>query len=209
MDKSTVHLVDDEDTVRRAATFLLRSAGYEVRGYASGAALLGALDRSERGCVLLDARMPGMDGLQVLAELRARGNAMPVILLAAHGDVPTAVAAMKAGAVDLVEKPIDERTLLPAVEAAFRRRPGPRTLASAGDEDAQARIANLTAREQDVLRGLVRGQANKTIAHSLGISPRTVEVHRANVMGKLGVRSLPEALRVVFAAGFGADPADT
>ncbi|WP_404334801.1 response regulator transcription factor [Sphingomonas sp. MMS12-HWE2-04] len=200
-----VHVIDDEDQVRRAATFLLRSAGYDVRGYASGAEFLDLVGRAEVGCILLDMRMPEMGGLEVQAQLNARGVTMPVILLAGHGDVGAAVAAMKAGAVDFVEKPIDERRLLPAIDAACRKRPAPGAAATAGDEDGRARVGNLTAREQDVLRGLVRGLANKQIAHELGISPRTVEVHRANVMGKLGVRSLPEALRVAFAAGFSAE----
>ncbi len=146
-----------------------------------------------------------MDGLEVQAELNARGIAMPVIVLTGHGDIGTAVTAMKGGAVDFIEKPFEKAVLLKAIETAFHRlyRTGE---AVASEQEAQVRLAALTQREQDVLRGLVRGHPNKTIAYDLGISPRTVEVHRANVMSKLGVRSLSEALRIAFAAGLEGEP---
>ena len=200
----TIHLVDDEDSIRRSAGFMLRTSGYEVQTYASGVDFLKEVRNVEAGCILLDVRMPGMDGLEVQAELNSRGVGMPVIVLTGHGDTTTAVTAMKAGAVDFLEKPFEKAVLLEAIEAAFQRLH--RTVdATASEREAKVRIAALTQREQDVLRGLVRGHPNKTIAYDLGISPRTVEVYRANLMGKLGVRSLSEALRLAFAAGLEGD----
>jgi two-component system, LuxR family, response regulator FixJ len=199
-DRRIIHLVDDEEAIRRSASFMLRTSGFDVKTYASGVEFLKAAREAQPGCVLLDVRMPEMDGLEVQAEMTRRGIAMPVVVLTGHGDIVTAVTAMKAGAIDFIEKPFEKAVLLTAIEAAFGR------LTQSGDsltseQEARTRIAGLTAREQDVLRGLVRGHPNKTIAFDLGISPRTVEVHRANVMSKLGVRSLSEALRIAFAAG--------
>lgn len=199
-EKRTVHLVDDEESVRRSTGFMLRTSGFEVRAYASGVEFLRTAKEAEPGCVLLDVRMPEMDGLEVQAELNACGVTLPVIVLTGHGDITTAVAAMKGGAVDFIEKPFEKDVLLKALESAFRRLDR-QDEAETSQQEARVRIAALTQREQDVLRGLVRGHPNKTIAYDLGISPRTVEVHRANVMSKLGVRSLSEALRIAFAAG--------
>ncbi|WP_448663375.1 response regulator transcription factor [Sphingomonas sp. CJ20] len=204
MEKRTIHLVDDEESIRRSAGFMLRTSGYDVKAYPSGVEFLKEARTAEPGCILLDVRMPQMDGLEVQAELNARGVAMPVIVLTGHGDINTAVAAMKQGAVDFIEKPFEKAVLLQAIETAFRRLNHTADVVSS-EHEAQVRIAGLTAREQDVLRGLVRGHPNKTIAFDLGISPRTVEVHRANVMTKLGVRSLSEALRIAFAAGLEGD----
>jgi len=204
-EKRVIHLVDDEDAIRRAAGFMLRTSGFEVKTYPSGVEFLKEAKAADPGCILLDVRMPEMDGLEVQAELNARGVAMPVIVLTGHGDITTAVQAMKAGAVDFIEKPFEKATLLAAIDMAFERLEQ-RHEASASEQEAQVRIAGLTNREQDVLRGLVRGHPNKTIAYDLGISPRTVEVHRANVMSKLGVRSLSEALRIAFAAGLQGEP---
>lgn len=199
-EKRTIHLVDDEESIRRSAGFMLRTSGYDVKAYASGVEFLKEAKGAEPGCILLDVRMPEMDGLEVQAELNARGVGMPVIVLTGHGDITTAVAAMKQGAVDFIEKPFEKAVLLQAIETAFQRLHHSAEQVSS-EHEAQVRIAVLTARERDVLRGLVRGHPNKTIAYDLGISPRTVEVHRANVMSKLGVRSLSEALRIAFAAG--------
>jgi two-component system response regulator FixJ len=148
--------------------------------------------------------MPEMDGLEVQQALLTNGITMPVIVLTGHGDISIAVRAMKAGAVDFIEKPFEKAILLEAIEVAFDRL-GDREARASRAEDARTAIASLTAREQDVLDGLAQGLPNKTIAYDLGISPRTVEVHRANVMTKLGVRSLSEALRIAFAAGLGVD----
>ena len=156
------------------------------------------------GCVLLDVRMPDMDGLEVQRALRGRGVMLPVIIMTGHGDVDMAVQAMKAGASDFIEKPFEKAALLACIAAAQRQSVAERGL-SARAMEAQARLNVLTDRERDVLNGLVDGLPNKTIAYDLGISPRTVEIHRANLMQKLEVRSLAEALRIAFHAGQGAD----
>jgi two-component system response regulator FixJ len=154
--------------------------------------------------VLVDVRMPGMSGLELQRELKRRAIALPVVVITGHGDIPMAVAALKAGAVDFLEKPFEKARLLDAIEAAFARLEDEAGRADRA-QDAAVVIASLTAREQDVLKGLAKGLPNKTIAYDLGISSRTVEVHRANLMSKLKVRSLSEALRIAFAAGLGAD----
>lgn len=200
-DRRLIHIVDDEDSVRRSASFMLRTSGFDTRTYQSGVEFLREVKHTDPGCILLDVRMPEMDGLEVQRELNERGVSLPVIVLTGHGDISIAVQAMKAGAVDFLEKPFEKAQLLNALDVGFARldrREG--SVASA--HDAEVRIAALTPREQDVLRGLARGHPNKTIAYDLGISPRTVEVHRANLMTKLEVRSLSEALRLAFAAGF-------
>ena len=200
MDKRLIHLIDDEDAIRRSVGFMLRTSGFDVKTYESGVAFLKEAKTANPGCILLDVRMPEMDGLEVQRELNARGVAMPVIVLTGHGDISIAVQAMKAGAVDFLEKPFEKAHLLDAIERAFERLEK-REDALNAEHEASVRIAALTPREQDVLRGLVRGHPNKTIAYDLGISPRTVEVQRANCMTKLEVRSLSEALRIAFAAG--------
>lgn len=197
------YVVDDEATVRRSLALLLRSAGFTVRDFDCGSAFLRAAEGKSLpfGCVLLDLRMPGLDGLAVQREMAARGVKLPVVVVTAHGDIAIAVQAMKAGACDFIEKPYDAETILQAAEAALAR--GDEARARARDaEDTTARIAGLTPREAEVLQGLVAGRSNKVIAYDLGLSPRTVEVHRANLMAKLGVRSLSEAVRVALTAGF-------
>ena len=201
----TIHLIDDEESIRRSAGFMLRTSGFDVKTYASGVEFLKEVKNADPGCILLDVRMPEMDGLEVQAELNNRGVTMPVIVLTGHGDINTAVTAMKAGATDFIEKPFEKSVLFEAIERALRRLERG-SEAAASEHEAKVRIAALTQREQDVLRGLVRGHPNKTIAYDLDISPRTVEVHRANVMSKLGVRSLSEALRIAFAAGLEGEP---
>jgi len=206
--KRTVHLVDDEEAIRRSAGFMLKTSGYAVESYPSGVAFLKVVRSVEPGCILLDVRMPEMDGLEVQAALNERGVTMPVIVLTGHGDVSIAVRAMKAGASDFIEKPFEKASLLKAIEDAFARLDEAAAHSSRA-ADAAVRIAALTGREQDVLHGLAQGHPNKTIAYDLGISPRTVEVHRANLMSKLGVQSLSDALRIAFAAGLGASEAGT
>ena len=179
---------------------MLRTSGFDTRTYQSGVEFLKDVKHADAGCVLLDVRMPVVDGLEVQRELNDRGIALPVIVLTGHGDISIAVQAMKAGAIDFLEKPFEKAQLLVALDAGFAKLER-REDAAVSAHDAEVRIAALTAREQDVLRGLARGHPNKTIAYDLGISPRTVEVHRANLMTKLEVRSLSEALRVAFAAG--------
>jgi two-component system response regulator FixJ len=201
-DKKLIHIVDDEEAIRRSASFMLKTSGYAVETWPSGSAFLKEVRHAEHGCVLLDVRMPEIDGLGVQKALAERGVTMPVVIMTGHGDVSIAVQAMKAGAVDFLEKPFEKSALLKAIEAAFTR------IAAAGGACAKAAeaevvLAALTPRERDVLEGLARGLPNKTIAYDLDISPRTVEVHRANLMTKLGVRSLSDALRIAFAAGLG------
>jgi len=200
--KRLIYLVDDDDAVRRSAGFMLKTSGFEVEVFASGPEFLRRIKQAEPGCILLDVRMPGMDGLEVQRELNTLGIAMPVIVLTGHGDVGVAVTAMKAGALDFIEKPFEKAVLLSALEEGFAQiERSDRTQSRASE--ATMRLKALTARENDVLLGLVRGHANKTIAYDLGISPRTVEIYRANLMTKLGVTSLSEALRIAFAAGLG------
>jgi two-component system response regulator FixJ len=201
-----VHIVDDDDAVRRSAAFMLKHAGYRVESWVSGVAFLKSAKAAERGCVLLDVRMPEMDGLEVQQEMVKCGIDMPVVILTGHGDVGIAVKAMRAGAVNFIEKPYEKESLIAAIEEAYTR------LDRNHDKDmkageAQVRLACLTGRERDVLDGLVAGYPNKTIAYDLGISPRTVEIYRANMMEKLRVRSLSEALRIAFIAEEGAEPA--
>ena len=198
-DLRLVHLVDDDDAIRRSVGFMLKTSGYHVRTYESGVELLKGAPGLEPGCILLDIRMPGMDGLEVQAALRDKGVTLPVIIMTGHGDVSLAVQAMKAGAVDFIEKPFEKAVLLSAIDHGVER-----LRKSAADldraDEAAVRLQALTPREREVLDGLAKGLPNKTIAFDLGISPRTVEIHRANVMSKLGVRSLSEALRIAFAA---------
>lgn len=202
----TIHLVDDDEAIRRSVSFMLRTSGYLVKTYPSGVEFLGVAGAAVTGCILLDIRMPDMDGLEVQQALKERGVLMPVIIMTGHGDVNLAVQAMKAGAVDFIEKPFEKNVLIGAIEEGFARidQAGRR---HARAEEAKASLQNLTPREYDVLKGLVRGHPNKTIGYDLGISPRTVEIHRANLMGKLGVPSLSDALRIAFAAGLGEDEA--
>jgi two-component system response regulator FixJ len=194
-----VHLVDDDEAIRRSVGFALKTSGYHVRTYSSGLDLLKTGANLERGCILLDIRMPGMDGLEVQAALREKGITLPVIIMTGHGDVSLAVHAMRAGAVDFIEKPFEKAVLLSAIQHGVERLKRSAANFDRADE-ASVKLQALTAREREVLDGLARGLPNKTIAYDLGISPRTVEIHRANLMSKLGVRSLSEALRVAFAA---------
>jgi two-component system response regulator FixJ len=203
-ERRMIHIVDDEEAIRRSAGFMLKTSGFTVATYASGVAFLREVRHAEPGCILLDVRMPDMDGLEVQQALLERGVALPVIILTGHGDISIAVRAMKAGAVEFIEKPFEKAMLLDAIGIAFERLDdtGKRAARAA---DAAVMISALTGREQDVLKGLADGLPNKTIAYDLGISPRTVEVHRANLMTKLGVRSLSDALRIAFAANLGND----
>ncbi len=198
-DDKIVHVIDDDESVRRSVAFMLGHEGYKILSYASGVEFLKAVKNLERGAVLLDIRMPEMDGLEVQDELTKRGIDMPVIILTGHGDVGLAVKAMRAGSINFIEKPYEKATLLVALDEAFARLKRGREKEMLASE-AQVRLASLTGRERDVLNGLVAGYPNKTIAYDLGISPRTVEIYRANMMEKLRVRSLAEALRIAFIA---------
>jgi two-component system response regulator FixJ len=194
-----VYLVDDEAVVRRSVGFMLKTAGHDVEAFESGEAFLKQAATLAPGCVLLDVRLAGMDGLAVQEALKARGIMLPVIIITGHGDVGLAVRAMKAGAVDFLEKPFEKPALLAAIEQAQLRVQGRAALDQLADQ-ARAQLNRLTPRERDVLNGLVEGQSNKVIAYDLGISPRTVEIHRANLMSKLAVNSLSDALKIAFTA---------
>jgi two-component system, LuxR family, response regulator FixJ len=200
--KLVVHVVDDDEAVRRSLALLLSSFGHATATYPSAEALLATLDRLTPGCVIVDIRMPGMDGLSLQEELTQRACKLPVVMVTGHGDVGLAVRAMKSGALDFIEKPYSDDDSLRAVNAALARLRDARELQAATDA-AASRIKCLTPRERDVLRLLVEGRPNKVIAHQLGISPRAVEIHRANVMEKLRCRSLAEAVRLALAAGHG------
>ena len=192
-----VHIVDDDEAVRQSLAFLLGSAGLTVRLYDSASAFLAGLSAVKSGCLVTDMRMPDMTGIELLQQLRAKACRLPAIVITGHGDVPLAVEAMKAGAVDFIEKPFDQETILHAVRAALERGfEGERR----DDPAVAARLATLSERERQVLEGLVAGHPNKTIAYDLGISPRTVEVYRANLMTKMGARSLSELIRMAIIA---------
>jgi len=201
-----IHIIDDEESVRRSAGFMLKTSGFAVQTWASGVAFLKEVRHLDTGCILLDVRMPEMDGPEVQRTLHERGVTMPVIILTGHGDISVAVQAMKAGAVDFIEKPFEKSVLLAAIGAAFERLDASGEAVSRASE-ASILLRALTPREREVLDGLAQGLPNKTIAYDLGISARTVEVHRANVMLKLGARSLSDALRIAFAAGMGLEQA--
>ena len=194
-----VHIVDDDASVRDSLMVLLESAGYAVRAYDSAVAFLQAASDRTAGCVLTDVQMPELNGLELQRRMGKQGIRLPVIVMTGHGDVPIAVEAMKAGAADFLEKPFGDEQLLTAVSGAvaISRRVRDEAAAVA---DTMRRLATLTPREREVLGHLVAGQPNKTIAYDLGSSPRTVEVHRARVMEKMGVRSLPELVRMTIAA---------
>lgn len=197
-----VYLVDDDDAVRRSVGFMLKTSGHQVETYVDGAGFLKVSGSLEPGCVLLDIQMPHMTGLEVQQELRRRGVPFPVIVMTGHGDVDLAVKAMKAGAIDFIEKPFEKEEMINALGEAFDKLDD-RDATSKRREDAQVLVNGLTSRERDVLNGLVKGHPNKTIGYDLGISSRTVEIHRANLMKKLGVYNLSDLLRIAFAAGAG------
>jgi two-component system response regulator FixJ len=198
-DNSTVCIVDDDRAVLAALTSLLTAEGYAVRAHESARTFLDMIQQDDCGCVVTDVRMPGMSGLDLLAKMKERSVSMPVIVITAHGDVPLAIAAMKRGAKDFFEKPFDGDALLDSIRAALARGEGE----PAPDAEAQMikeRFATLTKREREVLVGLLDGQPNKTIAYELGISARTVEVHRANMMKKTQATSLAELVRMALVA---------
>jgi len=198
-----VLLVDDDEAIRHSTSFMLRHAGYLVKTFPDGPPFLDAVSSDPKdSCVLLDVRMPQMDGLTVLQTLRDRGYVVPVIILTGHGDVAMAVSAMKAGATDFLEKPYNKAVLTEAIQKAF-------DMVEAGAagvtarQAAEGKLLVLTDRERDVLERLADGLTNKAIAKDLNISARTVEIHRANLMSKLEADSLSAALKIAFAAGLG------
>jgi two-component system response regulator FixJ len=201
--RSCVHLVDDDAAVRQGVAMLLRAARLRVVTYDSAVAFLAALDTldpSAPACVLSDVRMPEIDGIELVERLRAAGNTLPVVMMTAHGDVLTAVRAMKAGANDFIEKPFEDTVLLAAIENVLAAASAAAAPAESALPDtfaaAACRVAQLSRREREVLDLLVAGRSNKVVAHELSLSERTVEVHRARMLERLGVRTLPEAVRL-------------
>jgi two-component system response regulator FixJ len=194
-----VHIVDDDSEVRAATSFMLRQQGYETQIYACGPEFLDQR-RLDRGCILLDFRMPEMDGFELLAKLARRDVDLPVIILTGHGDIPLAVRAMKRGAVDFLEKPYDTDRLIGAIERAFALADQSREARQARME-AVAKLKTLTPRESQILQGLRAGMPNKAIAHWLALSPRTVEAYRANMMVRIGVTGMSNALRIAADGG--------
>lgn len=194
-----IHVIDDDDAVRESLGFLLETSGWEVKLWPSAQAFLDAEPDPREGCVITDVRMPGLSGIDLAARLSQAASAPPVIVMTGHADVPLAVQAMKAGAVDFIEKPFEEISILTAVRAAFERAAGSDSPPGETGEVAR-RIASLSVRERQVLDGLVDGKPNKVLANELGISPRTVEVYRANVMTKMRASSLPELVRLAILA---------
>jgi len=197
--EAVIHVVDDEEQVRKSLAFLLSISGHAVRVHDSATSFLSIAPDLTNACLITDLRMPDMSGVELLRRLKDVGAMLPTIVVTGHGDVPMAVEAMKAGAVDFIEKPFEERILLDAVARAVRhlekRHPS--------DEDTAAirsRVGGLTERERQIMEAIVSGLPNKTIAYDLNISPRTVEVHRANVMSKMQAGNLPELVRMVLAA---------
>jgi two-component system, LuxR family, response regulator FixJ len=199
-DGLSVHVIDDDEAMRQSLAFLFRTARIQAETYESATAFLNALPQIKIGCVVTDVRMPGLSGIDLLRRLRELNVALPVIVITGHGDVALAVEAMKGGAVDFLEKPFDDEVLLSAVRSALTTQ--------ATDQEQQAlrasineRLASLSNRERDVLEGLVAGHPNKTIAYDLGISARTVEIYRANVMTKMQAASLSDLVRMALVGG--------
>jgi two-component system, LuxR family, response regulator FixJ len=197
---ATVHVIDDDQAARESLAFLLKAAKIAVKTYESAGAFLGSAAGMKSGCVITDVRMPEIDGIELLRHLRDIKVNVPVIVVTGHGDVPLAVEAMKIGAVDFFEKPFDDEVILASVRSALDRQEH-ESRRQAERAEIESRLAALSNRERDVLEGLVAGRANKQIAYDLGISPRTVEIYRANLMTKMQAASLSNLVRMALVAG--------
>ena len=194
-----VHIIDDDEGLRESLAFLLRSAAFEVKSFESAKAFLDVLPHAAPGCIITDVRMPDISGIELLRRLKELKIGVPVIVITGHGDVALAVEAMKIGAADFFEKPFDDDLLVASVRAALRQREG-QTKRGAERAEIEHRISTLSRREKDVLTGLIEGRANKQIAFDLGISPRTVEIYRANLMNKMQADSLSDLVRMALLA---------
>lgn len=197
---AVVHVIDDDEAVRDSLTFLLKTAGLAVRAYESAASFLDQLPESKSGCVITDVRMPAVSGIDLLHRLKEMQVRLPVIVITGHADVPLAVEAMKSGALEFFEKPFDDNALLGAVKSALEHQ-GADAKRDADRTGILDRLATLSNRERQVLEGLVAGHPNKTIAFDHGISPRTVEIYRANVMSKMHAASLSDLVRMALIGG--------
>ena len=204
-DSPNVYIVDDHEAVRDSLGALLMSDGLSVEAFASGQAFLAAFDNSLRGCLLLDMRLPDINGIDLQSKLFGMGSKLRTVMISGHGDVPLAVKAMKAGAVDFIEKPYTDEVILDCVRYNLAESGRANETAST-PENITVRLELLTPREHEVLDALVSGQPNKVIAYQLGISPRTVEIHRARVMSKMEARSLSHLVRMALAAGIDTEP---
>jgi two-component system, LuxR family, response regulator FixJ len=198
--KGIVYVIDDDQAMRESIDFLLTSADYEVRLFESAPAFLDAMANIQFGCVLSDVRMPGIDGLDLLKRLKTGLSRLPVVIMTGHGDVPLAVEAMKLGAIDFIEKPFDDDRLIGLIETALKQA-GDDAKSEAVSQDIAARIQSLSPRERQVMDGLIAGMSNKVIAREFDISPRTIEVYRANVMTKMQASSLSELVRMAMRGG--------
>jgi len=199
-DKGKVYVIDDDEAMRDSLQFLLESAGFTVRLFETAVNFLEALPGLEFGCVVSDVRMPGVDGIELLKRMKASHNHFPVVIMTGHGDVPLAVEAMKLGAVDFLEKPFEDDRLIGMIEIAIRQA-APAAKSEALAQDIAARVATLSPRERQVMDGLIAGLSNKLIARDYDISPRTIEVYRANVMTKMQANSISELVRLAMRAG--------
>jgi len=200
MPKGKVYVIDDDEAMRHSLEFLLNSADFEVTLFDSAQAFLDGLTGLDFGCVVSDVRMPGIDGMEMLRRLKSAQSSFPVIIMTGHGDVPLAVEAMKLGAVDFLEKPFDDDLLIAMVESGLKRAE-PEARNEAATREIAERVATLSPRERQVMDGLVAGLSNKAIAREYDISPRTIEVYRANVMTKMQAGSLSELVRLAMRAG--------
>jgi two-component system response regulator FixJ len=199
-DDAIVHVVDDDEAARESLAFLLKTAKLAVKTYQSAGTLLNIAAELKSGCIITDVRMPEIDGIELLRRLKELKVNVPVIVVTGHGDVPLAVEAMKIGAVDFFEKPFDDEVILASVRSALGRQEH-ESRRQAERAEIESRLAALSNRERDVLQGLVAGRANKQIAFDLGISPRTVEIYRANLMTKMQAASLSNLVRMALIAG--------
>jgi two-component system, LuxR family, response regulator FixJ len=197
--QAVIHLIDDDEALRESVAFLLRAADFEVKGFSSAQAFLASLPDSSLSCVITDVRMPDMSGIELIRRLKDLKVDVPVIVITGHGDVALAVEAMKLGATDFFEKPFNDDLLLASVRGALQEQ-AHHTKRHAERAEIEERLARLSAREKDVLTGLIEGRANKQIAFDLGISPRTVEIYRANLMTKMQADSLSDLVRMALIA---------
>lgn len=198
--KGIIYVIDDDDAMRDSLNFLLDSSGYSVTLFDDAQRFMDALPGLAFGCVVSDVRMPGIDGIELLKRMKAQHSPFPILIMTGHGDVPLAVEAMKLGAVDFLEKPFEDDRLIAMIETAVRQAE-PAAKSEAIAQDVAARVASLSPRERQVMEGLVAGLSNKLIARDHDISPRTIEVYRANVMTKMQAGSLSELVRLAMRAG--------